>query len=318
MLGRLGRTVLPLFAGALALTACESSGGLTAENDAKLTIQLTDAPGDLKEAWVKIDRLVLQGTVAGDSSSSRQEFTPTSTGYVNLLTLAGGKLQDLVSGVTVKPGTYQQLRVVVKDAYVRTHDNRVFATSGAQLPSGTTASGELVCPGCSQSGFKVNFPGGVTIDPAGNTLLIDFDVKQSFGHEAGKSGKFILKPVLHGIKTSTTQPGRITGSVALAQGVTLPACGGQSTNDLSKFVPTAKVDTTTRTGTTVVSGGTATYTIAALRPGSYTLGVAPVGFANGDTLTFTAAATPASVTVASGATATAGYTVSAAACKVKG
>jgi hypothetical protein len=47
------------------------------------------------------------------------------------------------------------------------------------------------------------------------------------------------------------------------------------------------------------------------------MGADRVGFANGDTLTFTAAATPATVAVRSGEDARADYTVSGAACKVK-
>lgn len=316
MVTRYGRLLLPLLAGTLVLGACESSSGLTGGDSARLTIQLTDAPGDLKEARVKISKVILQGTVAGDSTASRQEFTPATSEYIDLLKLAGGKFQDLVSGVTVPPGTYTQLRLVVSDAYVVTSDNRVFATSGAQLPAGTSSAGELKCPGCGQSGFKVNFPGGIAVDAGSNTLLVDFDVKQSFGHEAGKSGKFILKPVLIGIKKSSgATTGTISGTVSLAQGVALPACGGQAALDLTRFVPTATTGTTVRTGATTAAGA---YTVANLTPGSYTLGTDRVGFANGDTLTFAATPTPATVAVAAGQNATASYSVTAATCKVKG
>ncbi len=311
-----GKLLLPLLAGALALGACESTADLTGGDTPRLTIQLTDAPGDLKEAHVKISKVILQGTVAGDSAASRQEFAVASTGFINLLGLSGGKVQELFSGVTVKPGTYQQLRLVVDEAYIVTRDNRVFSTSPlSPLPQGTTNGGELKCPGCQESGFRVIFPGGIEIGESSNTLLIDFDAKQSFGHEAGKSGKFILKPVLRGIKRESTAPlGSVGGTVSLAQGVTIPACGGQTGLNLTQFVPTAKADTTTYTGTTTADGK---FTIANLRAGSYALGVARVGFANGDSLTFTATPSPASVAVAAGQTASAGYSVTAATCKAK-
>jgi hypothetical protein len=312
------RTLLfPVLAGALLLGACEAStGALNPGGSAGLTIQLTDAPGDLKEAHVKLGKIVLQGRETGDSTAARQEFTVAAGDWIDLLALSGGKLQDLVSGAAVQPGTYTQLRLVVEDAYIVTRDDRVFATPGAQLPTGTTADGELKCPSCSQSGFKVKFPGGIAVEDA-TTLVIDFDVNQSFGHEAGKSGKYILKPVLIGTLKQGSAPalGSIGGTVTLAQDVTIPACGGESTLDLTRFVPTATIDTTLRTGATQASGA---YVIASLPNGSYTLGVDPVGFANGDTLSFTAAATPASVTVASGATATADYSVTAATCKAAG
>ena len=314
MVARSRSMFLPVLAGALFLGACESSSGSLEPGEATLTVQLTDAPGDLKQAHVKVSRIILQGTQTGDSTAARQEFTVTSPEWINLLSLAGGKLQNLVSGAAVQPGTYTQLRLVVDGAYVVTSDNKVYATSGAALPAGVTSTGELKCPGCAQSGFKVVFPGGITVADS-TSLLIDFDVNQSFGHEAGNSGKYVLKPVLIGTRrTGGTLPGTISGTVALAQGVTLPACGGQTTLDLTRFVPTATSGTTLKTGTTAAGGA---YTIGAVAPGSYTLGVDRVGFANGDSLSFAATATPASVTVASGAASTASYSITSATCKVK-
>ncbi|HEV2149510.1 MAG TPA: DUF4382 domain-containing protein [Longimicrobiaceae bacterium] len=317
MVARNRTILLPALAGALLLGACEASTGSLAPNgSARLTVQLTDAPGDLKEARVKLSKVVLQGREGGDTAAARQELTVSGGEWIDLLTLSGGKLKDLVSGATVPPGTYSQLRLVVDGAYVVTRDGRVFATKDAQLPSSVTADGELVCPSCSQSGFKVKFPGGITVEDA-TTLVIDFDVNQSFGHEAGKSGKFVLKPVLIGARKGGGTPalGTIGGTVTLAQGVAIPACGGQATLDLTRFVPTATGGTTTKTGTTQANGA---YVIGAVASGSYTLGVDRVGFANGDTLSFTATATPATVAVAAGTKAAADYTVTAATCKAAG
>lgn len=320
MVTRNGKLLFPLLVGALLLGACEStSGGITGDGTSRLSIQLTDAPGDLKEAWVRIDKVVLQGTEDRDSTSGRQEFTARNAGWVDLTKLAGGKVQDLVSGVAIRPGTYSQVRLVLSGAYIVTQGNEVYATSGAQLPAGVTAKGELKCPSCSTSGLKVEFPGGVKVDGTNaGTLVIDFDVNQSFAHEAGKSGTWIMKPVLRASKKGGDDretTGEIEGKISVAQGVTIPACGGQTTLTLARFVPTATSGTTVKTGT-VREGNE--YRIAAVAPGTYRLGVDRVGFANGDTLTFTAVATPASVTVKAGEDARADYTVSAAACKAHG
>lgn len=309
--------VLPALAGTLLLGACEGSPGSLEPGGARLTVQLTDAPGDLREARVKLGKVVLQGRETGDSTSGRQEFTVAAGDWIDLLALSGGKLQELVGGAEVQPGTYSQLRLVVDGAYVVTRDGRVFATPGAALPAGTVADGELVCPSCGQSGFKVKFPGGIQVQDA-TTLVVDFDVNQSFGHEAGKSGKYVLKPVLIGArKSGGTVLGSIAGTVALAQGVTIPACGGEASPGLARFVPTATDAATgiTRTGTTQAGGA---YTVGAVPAGSYALGVDRVGFANGDTLAFTATASPATVTVSDGARAAAGYSVTAATCRAKG
>lgn len=317
MVARYGRLLFPLVAGTLFLGACESStGNLTSGEVGKLSIRLTDAPGDLAEAWVKIEKIYLQGTAAGDSTSGKQEFTTASTGYVDLLTLSGGNFQSLVTDATIKPGTYRQVRLVLSGAYIRTKDDRYFATPGAELPSGVSSAGELKCPSCAQSGLKVILPGdGVAIDEGNTTLVLDFDVNQSFGHEAGKSGKFILRPVIHATQTEGTQTGgAIKGTVALAEGVAIPACGGGDAPTLLKVVPTATAGETVRTGTTVQDGEAYRYTISGVAAGTYAMGVDRVGFANGDTLTFTATATPSSVTVAS-AEVQSDYSVTAASCK---
>lgn len=314
MAARSRSLVLPVLAGALLLGACEGSSSLE-PGGARLTVQLTDAPGDLAEARVRISKIVLQGRDAGDSASARQELAVAAGDWIDLLALSGGKLQELVGGAAVQPGTYSQLRLVIDGAYVVARDGRVFATSGAQLPAGVAADGELVCPSCGQSGFKVKFPGGIQVQDA-TTLVVDFDVNQSFGHEAGKSGKYVLRPVLIGARKAGGSPlGSIAGTVALAEGVTVPACGGEAAPGLTRFVPTAADGAVTRTGTTQAGGA---FTIGSLPAGSYTLGVDRVGFANGDTLTFTAAATPATVAVTDGAAAAASYSVTAAACKPQG
>ena len=108
----------------------------------------------------------------------------------------------------------------------------------------------------------------------------------------------------------------ITGNVAIS-GVTFPvACGGTSAtldSAMVWFVPTAQ-----RTGEDAHTGRTAadsTFTIDNLPSGTYTLGTEAVTFANGDSLVYTAAATPATVTLAGGANGTADYAISAIVCR---
>ena len=56
-------------------------------------------------------------------------------------------------------------------------------------------------------------------------VLIDFDVKESFGHEAGNSGKWVVHPVIKA--TNVTFGGNVVARFQLGTGVTLPAIGGQ-------------------------------------------------------------------------------------------
>jgi hypothetical protein len=298
------------FAAALALGACDSA---TESRDARLTILLTDAPGDLAEAWVRVDRIYLQGSSEGEGGG-RVDLLNTETDWVDLLTLSGGRTAELVGDAAVPAGQYGQLRFVVCDAWIRTTDDRVYASSAAVLPAGVTATGTLHLPSACQSGFKVTLPdGGLRLENESTILVVDFDVSQSFGHQAGQSGRWVMRPVMHA--THVGMSGGIRGTVALAEGVDLPACGGGDT-DLTVFVPRALAGADTLSGSTAADGA---FAISPLHPATYDLAhAAEVTFTNGDTLEIAATATPATVTVASGQQAQADYTITAAECKAAG
>lgn len=301
--------ILPLLA-ALALAACD---GGTGSDQARLTIRLTDAPGDLAQAWVKIDRIYLQGSAA-DSTGGRTDVLTAPTGWVDLLTLSGGRTAELVNGAVVPAGRYSELRFVVCQAYVVTRTGTVYATKDAELPAGVTATGQLQVPSGCSSGIKVKFPGGdeaVVLESESAIMTVDFDVTQSFGHQAGNSGKWVMHPVLRA--TGVGFAGGIAGAVSLAQGVALPACGGSAVT-LQAFTPRAIAGADSLNATV---GTDARYRITAA-PGTYTMTYVPVvAYTNGDSLKVTAAPSAPTVTVASGGTATADYSITAATCKAK-
>jgi hypothetical protein len=306
---RIAALLLPLTA-ALALGACE---GNTGSRDARLTILLTDAPGDLEEAWVRIERIYLQGSAEGENGG-RVELLAEPSDWVDLLTLSGGRTAELVGAAPVPAGTYGQLRFVVCDAWLRTADGRVYASSPDVVPPGETATGTLHVPSACASGFKVTLPGGsVRLENGTTVMVVDFDVSQSFGHQAGHSGRWVMRPVMHA--TNVQFSAGITGTVSLGDGVALPACGGVGT-DLTVFVPRAVAGEAAFSGTTAADGA---FSIAPIPSGSYELAhAAEVTFTNGDTLALTAVVDPASVTVGSGGQATAAYTVTGAECRAAG
>lgn len=304
--------LVPFVAAGLALTACGDSSG---PRMGRLSIQLTDAPGDLAEAHIRIDQFVLLPAGSDDDDgegSGRIELEPEVGDYISLLSLSGGQVLEIVDRVLVPTGTYSELRLVVDEAYVVLEDGRVFATAGADLPIGITADGTLQCPSCSQSGYKVKFmDGGLTVlDDA--AVLIDFDVAQSFGQQAGASGMWVMRPVLRAT-SRTVQFARVVGNVTLATDVTLPAeCGGDATA-ITQFRPFAVAGDDTITGTVDEAGA---FMITGLLPGTYTLGHwEDITFTDGDILTFAATPTPASVTVAEGDEAAADYEITAATCE---
>jgi hypothetical protein len=304
------KRALPLLA-ALAMAAC-GGDGTGGNGTSRVSIRLTDAPGDLAEAWVKVDRISLLGN-ADSARGGRTDLLTTQTGWVDLLTLSGGRTSELVNGATVPAGRYSELRFVVCEGYVVTQDGDVYATRDAELPAGVTADGVLHMPSACSSGFKVKFPADSSLNLASEStiLTVDFDVSQSFGHQAGNSGRWVMHPVMQA--TAVGFAGGIGGTVALAQGVTLPACGGAAVA-LTSFVPQA-----TSAGSTYSSavGTDGRYKIT-VPAGTFTMAYAPaLSFANGDSLLVTAAPSVPTATVASGGSATVDYSVTAATCKAK-
>lgn len=179
------------------VAACSDGSGPSGH---RVSVFLTDAPGDVLEAVVTIDQIYLQGGEGEGETGGRVNLL-TAPVTVDLLTLAD-EWMPLVEGAEIPDGQYGQLRFVISGAYLRVEEaegDRIFATSADYdgLPEGAEVGGTLQTPSFGQSGLKVNFAGGLAID-AETTLLVDFDVADSFGKEAGQSGKWVMHPVLKG------------------------------------------------------------------------------------------------------------------------
>lgn len=322
---------------ALTLSACDDLGVAPA-GDARVSVLLTDGPGQLERAWVEITGIYLQGRAegAGDfghesgnfrrgrsgggphgpgAEGERVWLLDGSTGYVDLLELDDETLQ-LVDEVVIPAGTYAQLRILVGAAAVVTDEGKVFATPGADLSELPVegVDGTVHCPSCSQTGIKVRLQrGAVEIAGATQVLVLDFDVRQTFGHEAGHSDRWVMHPMV--IASDFQTGGTISGKVTLAEEVTMPTCGDVVT-DLTYFTPLASDgDEIEKTGIVVVDG---TYTISFVPPGDYTMDY--VGSTDVDsngtlwTLNLEATIDPTTVTVGSGGMATADYTITEATC----
>ncbi len=103
----------------------------------------------------------------------------------------------------------------------------VFATS--EYGECGAADGLLNMPSFAQSGAKVLL-NGLQVTGGQQVLLLDFNVEESFGQEAGMSGMWVMEPVIHASNI------RLTGGIAvtLSEGdVTLP-----EGYDLSQFSAT--------------------------------------------------------------------------------
>ena len=183
----------------LAALACDSPTGL---RTGTLNVYLTDAPGDVLSAVVTIDQIYLQGD-SGDAEGRivlRDEDVTT-----DLLTLVDST-QALIEGAEIPAGRYGQLRFVISGAYIVVEGEagatEIYASSPtyAALPADAVVTGSLQMPSFAQSGLKVNLPGdAITVAADGTvSLVVDFDVAQSFGKLAGSSGQWVMTPVLQG------------------------------------------------------------------------------------------------------------------------
>lgn len=312
---RTRRTSLSLLAAlglaGTALACADSSTGNVTSG--KISVLLTDAPGDIKTAVVTISQIYLQGG-EGDDASGRVILrdTPVTT---DLLTLANSTA-ELVKDATIPAGTYAQLRFVITGAYIEVENadatTSIFATSPtyAGLPAGAVVAGQLKTPSFSSSGLKVVLPnGGVTIDATPTALLVDFDVAQSYGKEAGGSGQWVMSPVIKAEDLGET--GSLKVTLAKDAAVTLPSVGGTpvTLGQFKAVVTDAASAKTELALTDANSDGVFEASFGYLAAGSYTVDfVAPTGVA-----TFTTTpARPTSVTITAGTATTHAAVVNAA------
>lgn len=308
---RLRPTLRSVIAGAalLGVAACSETTG-TSGDPARVSVLLTDAPGDFHAAVVTISSIYLQG---GSGGRMVLMDTPYTT---DLLTLAN-TTAELVRDVPVPAGTYSELRFVITGGYVEVENadgsTSIFASSPDYegLPDGVTPDGTLQMPSFGQSGLKVKFPGDARLTLSGEQriLLVDFDVSRSFGRLAGESGQWVMHPVLEATDLGAT--GSVRVQLELGEDVTLPQLGESDLTlaDVSAVLVNADGGEEAMALTDVNSDGVFEATFDFVLPGDYTL---EFRVPDESVVLTTAPATPIDVTVPSGGNATVAAVVTAA------
>lgn len=151
---------------------------------AHMNVHLTDAPAEYQEVNVDVQGLRIHFTpTAGDTASAgngdgKWIDLPIDPEIINLLELTDTSIL-LSDADDLDPGRYKEFRLMLGD------ENTVVIDS---------VSHDLKVPSGQESGFKIKFQ---TELEAGEELdvMIDFDAAKSV-HKAGRSGMYILKPVL--------------------------------------------------------------------------------------------------------------------------
>jgi hypothetical protein len=232
MVGRMTRWTAALaLVGAIA--GCDDA---TDARFGSVSILLTDAPGEVVEAWVTITDIYLQGRGGEDDPPGGRVYLMQGGDETHELLSLSNSVAELVSGQEVPTGHYGQLRVVLSGGCIVTAGGEVYASStGYDLCGART--GTLHMPSFGQSGAKVLLH-GLQVTSGEQAILLDFDVSQSFGHQAGASGMWVMNPVIHGAEVT------LTSGVAVTLGageVTLPE--GFGLGDFSATLTPAEGDT---------------------------------------------------------------------------
>jgi len=300
------RVALRLAALALAATTglwgCSDSSGPGSGNGPHLTVRLTDAAGDVQAAVVTISEVYLQGPNGKVTLSS----TPMTTDLVSL----ADSTTLLVDAATIAEADYTELRFVITGGYVQVDDgnggSEIYASSTdyAGLPAGAVVTGQLQMPSLGTSGLKVDFADQTALAISGDEdLLVDFDVSQSFGHQAGNSGMWVMHPVVKG--ATFTAAGTVTVTLELAPGVTLPTIAATVVT-LADFE--ADLDGEMQPFTDADGDGVYEAQFRFVVPGSYSLNLrGPAGLIIGTTPSL-----PVSLDLAAGASETTALTLTSA------
>ncbi|WP_246054359.1 DUF4382 domain-containing protein [Antarcticibacterium flavum] len=195
-----GKLKLRKFAGlllaAVALTSfysCSDDDDNNLEEDtARLTVRMTDAPGDYDAVFVEVEDVMIKSDLEAEGEGW-VSVGNVQTGIYDLLELTGGVTQ-LLAEAEVPAGHLGQIRLVLGN-------NNSVVINGESQPLST--------PSAQQSGLKLQVNQELE---AGEQyeFLLDFDVDQSIV-TAGSSGGFILKPVIR--VSATAETGMIIGEV---------------------------------------------------------------------------------------------------------
>lgn len=314
MMPRIRSTALSLagasFALVLAVAACDDTTPTRTAGPATLSVYLTDDPG-VDRVWVEVRDVVLVG-----GGSAPLSVLDEATELIEISEL-DDEAVPLVEGMDVDPATFNQIRFVVGDAILVTTDGSAFVKGDPAFPEGVEPpeeTGILHCPSCARSGLKVQLGGDVVVTDGDNGLMLDFDVEESFGHEAGRSGRWVMHPVIHaqGVDPDDVEMGGFSGSIAGTVAVDtdqngdplfqIPECPAGTSRSVADFVPVATATTATDEngdplefdGATAEDGS---FSIGIDEADTYGLGYLAEQVVGSDTLFFQARVDPAEATV---------------------
>jgi uncharacterized repeat protein (TIGR01451 family) len=191
---------------AFLVTACNGSGGDNSSSGSDsqstsgrgLVLNITDAPvndGDIAEVWVRFTEVIVHPADGSDNIIHSVEDTTDPSNIlpyreIELKSLVGGKTM-LLGEIPLDAADYSWIRLVIDP-----DNTRIVETSGAEYL--------VKCPGCTQSGFKLNRE--FTIESTGwIDFTIDFDLRKSLTLRRPNTPRsdfdYIIRPTLRILDT---------------------------------------------------------------------------------------------------------------------
>lgn len=272
----------------LMLTGCNGSNG-----NATLNLGVSDTPVDGATSVV----VSFTGVQVKGSTGAAVEYDFTTAKQVDLMAQQGGNSASLLSGVSLSPGNYQWIRLMVD-----------MSNSSITLSDGTVHP--LTIPSGDQTGLKLvsGFTAG-----AGDMLnfTIDFNLRQAI---TLASGSYILKPALRLI--NNLQVGQISGSAAATLtigglAISDPLCSPAAYIYAGSNVTPVDINTTSsvqplETASLALNSTTGSYdyTAAFLAGGAYTVALTCAANDNPATVDVLGFSAAKNVTVTANSTAT--------------
>jgi hypothetical protein len=262
-----------LFATALAtlLAACGSSSTSTSTSsgNARMTVRLVDAPtAAYEQVLITVQDVQIQ-TDAG------WKVLGTVNKTVDLLALQNGAFLTLAQDAELPPGHYGQMRLTLSTEPGAI--NRVVFSKDSYA--------DLTIPSGFQTGIKI--PASFDLQ-AGTTyeIFVDMDANKSiFVHQAGASGKYMLRPVVHAYDRMRT--GTISGTLAI------PDLATATRYDVQVIAQTVGSDAQPSFARSVTAGKDGKYTLSLLPiDKTYFVAVQPVVYSETTTWSYAPKASP--------------------------
>ena len=169
----------------LMLSACSD------DENARIQVLLTDAPGDYEEVNIDIQDVQINRTEG--TSTGWESIDIENKGVYNLLELTNG-LDTLLGTLSLPSGRISQIRLVLG------------SNNSVKVAGSVT---ELTTPSAQQSGLKINLQQTLK-DGVTYRILLDFDVARSIVARGNQT--YSLKPVIRAIVEATS--GGIRGDIS--------------------------------------------------------------------------------------------------------